>query len=102
MVDQEYFLVEALARVGPAAVAVNAILWQNYLGGVIQYNCDGSMELLNHAVQIVGYDLTAEIPHYIVRNSWGPEFGDNGYLYIAIGKNMCGIANEVSTLLNVA
>lgn len=101
MVDHEDYLLEALAKVGPAAAAVNAILWQNYLGGVIQYNCDGSVELLNHAVQIVGYDLTAEIPHYIVRNSWGPQFGDNGYLYIAIGKNLCGIANEVSTIFDV-
>lgn len=102
IVGQEHLLLEVLAKVGPAAVAVNAILWQNYLDGVIQYNCDGSASLLNHAVQIVGYDLAAEIPHYIVRNSWGPQFGDNGYLYIAIGKNLCGIANEVSTLLNFA
>lgn len=98
VVGSEDLLLEALAKVGPVAAAVNALLWQNYLDGVIRYNCDGSIELLNHAVQIVGYDLTAEIPHYIVRNSWGPEFGDNGYLYIAIGKNLCGIANEVSTV----
>jgi len=62
---------------------------------VIQWNCDANN---NHAVQIVGYDKTATPPHYIVRNSWGTSFGDSGYMYIAIGSNLCGIAREVSTL----
>ena len=48
--------------------------------------------------QVVGYDATATPPHYIVRNSWGSDFGDNGYLYVAIGSNLCGIAREVSTI----
>lgn len=88
--DAESKLLTTLVTHGPVAVAVNAVSWQNYLGGIIQYHCDGSFKSLNHAVQIVGYDLTAGIPHYIVKNSWGPIFGDKGYLYVAIGKNLCG------------
>ncbi|KAJ8931924.1 hypothetical protein NQ314_015122 [Rhamnusium bicolor] len=83
---------------GPVAVAINALPWQHYIGGIIQFHCDSNPFKLNHAVQIVGYDLTSEVPYYIVRNSWGKDFGDNGYLYIAIGKNMCGLAHEVSVL----
>lgn len=82
---------------GPVAAAVNAISWQNYLGGVIQYHCDGSFNSLNHAVQIVGYDKAASIPYYIIKNSWGPSFGDKGYIYIAIGKNLCGKTYERAT-----
>lgn len=92
----EDLILYQIANHGPVTVAVNALLWQNYLSGVIHYHCNS--EYLNHAVQIVGYDLTAEIPHYIVRNSWGTDFGDNGYLYIAIGSNMCGIAYEVASI----
>lgn len=33
-----------------------------------------------HAVLLVGYDSTAQ--HYIVRNSWGTSWGDNGYFYM--------------------
>lgn len=90
-----------IANHGPVIAAVNALSWKNYLGGVIQYHCSDSPYLLNHAVQIVGYDLSAEVPHYIVRNSWGMGFGDGGYLYISIGNNTCGIANEVIAL-NIA
>lgn len=98
MVGEEEFLLKTLAFHGPVATAINALSWQHYLEGVVQYHCDGSLVLLNHAVQIVGYDLTAEIPHYIVRNSWGKDFGDKGYLYIAIGNNLCGLANEVTAV----
>ncbi|XP_011684583.1 PREDICTED: cathepsin O-like [Wasmannia auropunctata] len=97
-VNGEAELLTLLVTHGPVAAGVNAISWQNYLGGVIQYHCDGSFKYLNHAVQIVGYDTGASIPHYIIKNSWGPSFGDKGYIYIAIGKNLCGIANQVSSL----
>ena len=56
-------------------------------GGVIRFNCERE---LNHAVQIVGYDMTGSVPYYIVRNSWGPEFGLSGYLHVAIGGDLCG------------
>nr|XP_012136753.1 PREDICTED: cathepsin O-like isoform X2 [Megachile rotundata] len=88
-VDAEDELVSTLATHGPVAAAVNALSWQNYLGGVIQFHCDGSFDSLNHAVQIVGYDKSAKIPHYIIKNSWGSNFGDNGFMYIAIGNNLC-------------
>lgn len=67
---------------------------------MIQFHCGGSPSLLNHAVQIVGYDMTSKVPHYIIKNSWGENFGEQGYIYIAIDKNMCGLANEV-VMLNV-
>lgn len=98
MVGNEDYILSTLANIGTVAVAINALTWQYYLDGVIQYHCGSSPKLLNHAVQIVGYDLSAEIPHYIVRNSWGKDFGEHGYLYIAIGENLCGLANEVSVL----
>lgn len=92
-VNAESELLTLLVTHGPVAAAVNAISWQNYLGGVIQYHCDGSFNYLNHAVQIVGYDTSASIPHYIIKNSWGSTFGNKGYIYIAIGKNLCGKTN---------
>ncbi len=33
----------------------------------------------------------------IVRNSWGTSWGNAGYIYVEIGKNLCGIANEATT-----
>lgn len=94
-VGNEDIMLGLLATRGPLVAAVDAATWQDYLGGIIQYHCEAGR---NHAVQIVGYDATGDVPHYIVRNSWGTSFGDDGYLYVAVGKNLCGIAEEVSTV----
>lgn len=96
LVDREHLMLRYLATRGPIVAAVNAASWQYYLGGVVQYHCDGSYEDLNHAVEIVGYNLEGTIPYYLVKNSWGPRFGDHGYIKIEIGKHLCGIANRVS------
>ncbi|XP_046451716.1 cathepsin O-like [Daphnia pulex] len=95
LVDNEEQLKHILAFHGPVTAAVDAVTWQDYLGGIIQYHC---RDHTNHAVQIVGYDTRGPIPYYIVRNSWGVDFGNQGYLQIATGKNLCGIAREVSAL----
>ncbi|GBP17814.1 Cathepsin O [Eumeta japonica] len=97
-VGAEDKILEAIANHGPVAVAVNALTWQNYLGGVIQYHCSGKLEELNHAVELVGYDLSGDVPYYIAKNSWGTEFGNEGYLNLAIGMNVCGLASEVATV----
>ncbi|XP_022912332.1 cathepsin O-like [Onthophagus taurus] len=96
--NHEDIILHYLANFGPVSAAVNAGSWQHYLGGIIQYHCDSSPFLMNHAVQIVGYDISGSIPFYIVRNSWGTDFGENGYLKIVMGKNMCGIANKVVSI----
>ncbi|CAD0203611.1 unnamed protein product [Chrysodeixis includens] len=97
-VGAEEQILTALATHGPVTVAVNALTWQNYLGGVIQYHCSGAPIELNHAVELIGYDLSAEVPYYIAKNSWGKDFGNAGYVHLAIGMNICGLANEVATV----
>ncbi|KAL8605557.1 hypothetical protein ACOMHN_031494 [Nucella lapillus] len=94
-VGQEGTMLHLLATVGPVSVAVDASTWNNYVGGVVQFHCSNNT---NHAVDIVGYDLTGSVPYYIVRNSWGEDFGMGGYLYIKVGGNLCGIAEEVANV----
>ena len=55
---------------------------------------------INHAVLAVGYDLDAEIPYFLIRNSFGEIWGDNGYYKIEIGvlgtSGTCAIVSENS------
>ncbi|CAI5969235.1 unnamed protein product, partial [Closterium sp. NIES-64] len=50
-------------------------------------------QVVNHAVVIVGYDLLAAPPLWLVRNSWGAGWGDQGYMQLAIagGNGVCGV-----------
>lgn len=36
-----------------------------------------------HAMLIVGYEKTAPIPYFIIKNSWGKDKGNNGYYYLS-------------------
>ncbi|XP_026120188.1 cathepsin O-like [Carassius auratus] len=93
----EEVMMSVLVESGPLVVIVDAISWQDYLGGIIQHHC--SSHNANHAVLITGYDTTGEVPYWIVRNSWGTSWGDDGYAYIKIGNDMCGIADNVAAVL---
>lgn len=76
----------------PIAVGVEAdqYVWTYYKGGVITSQCGTK---LDHSVLVVGYNTTASVPYYIVKNSWGTSWGINGYLYIGISskQGVCGI-----------
>ena len=63
--------------------------------------CDqGKLEYVNHASVIVGYDLTATIPYFKLRNSWADDWGESGYYRMKIGelsKNNQGICLVAGT-----
>uniref|UniRef100_A0A8C4TRG4 Cathepsin O n=2 Tax=Falco TaxID=8952 RepID=A0A8C4TRG4_FALTI len=93
---QEEEMMRMLVNWGPLAVTVDAVSWQDYLGGIIQYHCSSGRA--NHAVLITGFDRTGSIPYWIVQNSWGPTWGIDGYVRVKIGGNICGIADTVSSV----
>ena len=66
-------------------------------GGVfMDPTCPSTPESVNHAVSIVGYGTTiyngTPVKCWIVRNSWGVNWGYGGYFYMQRGVNMCNIA----------
>jgi len=71
-----------VATVGPLSVAVDASRWSFYGGGVFD-GCDTEVNVvINHAVQLVGYgtdDTTGE-NFWLIRNSWGAGWGEDGYI----------------------
>ncbi|XP_047421624.1 cathepsin O [Sciurus carolinensis] len=94
--DQEDEMAKALFTFGPLIVIVDAVSWQDYLGGIIQHHCSSGEA--NHAVLITGFDKTGDTPYWIVRNSWGNSWGVDGYAHVKMGGNVCGIADSVSVV----
>ena len=89
---------KAALAIQPVAVAIEAdtFAFQGYHSGVI--NDDSCGTNLDHGVLAVGYNDEEKIPYYKVRNSWGPSWGDQGYVKIGIqdGAGVCGIQQMAS------
>jgi len=85
---------------GPMSIALNADLLFSYTSGVISGDpstCPTSG--MDHAVLAVGYDHTQSPPFWIVKNSWGSDWGMNGYFNIESDNGLCGINLCVTSAL---
>ncbi|XP_038698899.1 thiol protease aleurain-like [Tripterygium wilfordii] len=91
-------LKHAVGLVRPVSVAFQANKeFSFYKRGVFTSNTCGSTPMdVNHAVVAVGYGVEDGVPYWIIKNSWGAEWGENGYFKMEMGKNMCGIATCAS------
>lgn len=86
-------------------MGVNAIFMQTYIGGV---SCPliCSKKRLNHGVLLVGYGAKGfsilrlgNKPYWIIKNSWGKKWGEDGYYKLCRGHGMCGINTMVSAAM---
>jgi hypothetical protein len=86
----------AVSEHGAVTAIINVLFdFVMYEGGV--YNnpkCTG--DRLSHAVTVVGYGTDQETPYWLVKNSFGRQWGEAGYFRMARGINMCGIENYVA------
>jgi C1A family cysteine protease len=79
---------------GPLSICVDASSWQFYTSGVIK-SCG---DQIDHCVQATGFSTQSGTPAWNVRNSWGTDWGLQGYLYVERGNDVCGIAEVVTSV----
>jgi len=83
----------------PVSVLIEADqdVFQSYSKGVIVSGCGNQID---HAVLAVGYAKVGNVGAFIVKNSWGADWGLNGYVYISTngkanqGTGVCGILTQ--------
>lgn len=98
--NNQIHLKEAVS-INPVSVAIEADTrtFQLYSSGVLTSDACGTN--LDHGVLTVGYGTENEIDYWLVKNSWGQSWGEDGYIKIKRSSNsndpgICGIAMEPS------
>jgi KDEL-tailed cysteine endopeptidase len=88
------------AASGPVAIAVDgaALGFQFYWGGIVKHFCGSS---LDHGVLLVGYGTDNGTDFWLIKNSWGPSWGEKGYIRVlrdmtTKGPGMCGLQQSAS------
>ncbi|KAE8588046.1 hypothetical protein XENTR_v10022305 [Xenopus tropicalis] len=88
-------LMNTVGTIGPVSVAISTCSkkFHQFKSGVY-YNPDCLPGNVDHAVLVVGYGTENGMDYWLVKNSWGGQFGENGYIKMARNReNNCGIAS---------
>lgn len=103
--SDETEMAEYLASNGPLSVLIDATnlqfyksgVWNGYLPSAPKMKCNPNN--LDHAVLAVGYgyDDVSKENYWTIKNSWGLNFGEEGYFRIVRGTGACGINTQVTS-----
>ena len=80
---------------GTAVAAVYAADWMLYEDGVFS-DAAGCDHPADSFVQVVGYTDQYGPSAWILRQSWGPDWGMDGYIMLALGSNVCRVSSLVA------
>ncbi|CAG9855010.1 unnamed protein product [Phyllotreta striolata] len=91
-------LKEAVGTVGPVTVSIDASPFHQYKGGVYSdiKNCGNNLASLNHAVLVVGFGTDKGEKYWLIKNSWGADWGEQGYFRIHRDYSVCGVLLDAS------
>ena len=87
LVAEHGAVVTSVAAAGP---------FSNYGGGIFS-GCTSSDT--DHAVTVVGYGTSDGEDYWLIKNSWGTDWGEGGFIRLKRGVGMCGVGEALAVPL---
>ncbi|CAD5205989.1 unnamed protein product [Bursaphelenchus okinawaensis] len=97
--DSENVIKNYLYYNGPLSIGLNAKTLQYYKKGIHHPWAVFCKPDINHAVLLVGFGVEKGNPYWILKNSWGDWWGEDGYFRLYRGKNVCGISQYATSAI---
>jgi len=96
--NETALLYAAAKSVVSVGIDASSDKFQLYGGGVYNDNkCKSGWNDLDHGVAVIGYGVDKGENYWLVRNSWGTDWGIAGYILMSRDKNnQCGIATDAT------
>ncbi len=101
VVSNNQAALKAAVLKNPVVIGIEAdtYYFQSYSGGILTSSLCGTT--IDHAVEIVGFGIDNDTKYWTVRNSWGADWGEEGYFRIlrtdsTDDEGVCGLAMEPS------
>ena len=86
----------AAVAIGPVSIGIEAsVAFEYYGGGVFDGLCGTDVD---HMVLIVGYNSTGNDPYWKIKNSWGDDWGEDGYIRMCMDCDANGESGECCVL----
>lgn len=102
--DDEVQLVRALRQKGPITVMFSVTNdFYSYKDGIYTHPAPATCMRAgtNHALLVIGFGTEGGVDYWLVQNSWGTGWGQQGFAKIQRGKNVCGIASCATFPINI-
>lgn len=82
-----------IERVRQAGLPVSCVIWTFNFVFLVLFYSSSNPEKRVHSVVIIGYGKENNQKYWIVKNSYGKQWGEKGYVRIDMKDNICGTAN---------
>lgn len=93
--NQDAPLAEAVAKYGPVAISAAAGPWFEYSSGI--FNGCSKDSVIDHAITLFGYGKEEAKKYWLIKNSWGRDWGEKGYIRVLrhdSNEKYCGTDNN--------
>jgi len=95
--SNEYLMKKMVYENSAVVASISANTISKYNGGIFE-GCNPENYTVNHVILVVGNGTENGVDYWLIKNSWGADWGEDGFMKLQPGVEMCGIGRTMHTV----